>query len=77
MAALRLKVRPGATKFNLDDYRTLDQLAAAFEVELPEGCDLVFFGQLPPADLKLRWQELDVTGTPVGQIKSWSGSTWV
>jgi hypothetical protein len=57
--------------------RDLEIIAKSLQVSLPEGCELVHFGQLPPANLRLRWQELDVTGTMVGQVKSWSGSIWV
>lgn len=74
-----VKVKTSGPKWPMQAFtsREMEEIAGCLEVVLLEGTELVHFGQLPPANLRLRWQELDVTGAMVGQVKSWSGSVWV
>jgi len=54
----------------------LAEIARQMRVRLPDGVEPVFFGELPPFDKSLRWQEIDANGALVGQIKTFNGTTW-
>ena len=56
--------------------RQLTELAEALQCILPTGQKLVYFGVDPPFDRTLPWQQITVTGTPIGGIRYYSSGTW-
>lgn len=74
--ALALYLKPNAPALK---FFTPDQLRAlqnSFELKLDPGTELVHFALTAPFDKTKRWQEIDVTGAPVGMIKTFNGTLW-
>lgn len=74
---LQLRVKPNAQALSFLSAEQLEMLASSFSVKMATGVHPVFFGTAAPFDKTLRWQEVDVNGSPVGTIKTFNGSTWV
>jgi hypothetical protein len=68
------KNSPGLRYFSAEE---LSALSGSFTVKLDPGDEIVHIGETPPNDTRKRWQELDSTGSPVGSVKTYNGSTWV
>jgi hypothetical protein len=73
----RLKVKKNAPGLRYFSAEELSALSGSFTVDLDPGDEIVHFGQNPPSNVRKRWQEQDVNGSPVGPVKTYDGTNWV
>lgn len=73
---IQLRLKPNAPALKHFTAEQLADLANSFTVKLAPGVELVYFGQNAPFDTSKRWQPTDAYGAPVGQMKTFNGTTW-
>jgi hypothetical protein len=73
---LQLRLKQHAPALNHFTAEQLIDLARSFTVKLDPGVELVYFGQTAPFDTSKRWQPTDAYGAPVGQMKTFNGTSW-
>jgi hypothetical protein len=73
---LKLTVKPNSPALKHFSPDVLNALASSLAVRLAPGDLIVHHGVSAPADRSKKWQLIDAYGTPVGNVKSWNGTTW-
>jgi hypothetical protein len=77
-SAFRIIVRDspleGLSRFSLAD---LNAIADSLLVEMKPGVKAVFYGENPPSDISLPWQQTLADGiTPVGMVQNFIAGKW-
>lgn len=73
---LQLRLKQHAPALSHFTAEQLIDLARSFTVKLDPGVALVYFGVSAPFDTSKRWQPTDAYGAPVGQMKTFNGTSW-